>query len=113
MGARRGPKQKECKYCGKSFLGEAQAKYCSRKCAELYHSMFSKITPRGKRKETLCWDCKKATGGGDCPWANEFKPVEEWKATPTIVKVTSQAKSRAAQLQDSYIVRKCPLFAEG
>lgn len=36
-------------------------------------------------KEQLCWSCKKACGGYDCPWANKLKPVEGWTAKETSV----------------------------
>lgn len=112
MQGSRGLVAKECKYCGKAFLGAPNRKYCSKKCGGAWRSIFSKTDLKSTmRKDTLCWECRKATAGEDCPWANEFKPVKGWKATPTIVKVTSHTDKRAAQLQDSFIVHKCPLFA--
>lgn len=53
---------------------------------------------------SLCWNCGKATGGSDCPWANRFEPVEGWTATPTIIKADRNA---------SFMVHQCPLYKEG
>lgn len=99
---------KKCQYCGEWFRPTSNQRYCSAKCARRYRSLFDKYVPRNKNtKDTLCWDCKKATGGSDCPWANKFKPVEGWTATPTIVKVAGIRE------ENSFIVHKCPLFEEG
>ena len=99
---------KKCRYCGQSFLGSPNSQYCSKECMGLYRSLYyNDDLARRLRKETLCWECKKATGGEDCPWANEFKPVEGWTAIPTLVKV------QVGQKEQSYIVSKCPLFVEG
>ena len=51
------------------------------------------------RKETLCWDCRRAMGPDACSWAARFQPVEGWKATPTKV-----------DAERSYLVRDCPLL---
>lgn len=65
-----------------------------------------KIIDRGKKKETLCWECGRATGGKGCPWADRLEPVEGWTVT--------QEKTTAYWNSDfSYIVHKCPLFIEG
>lgn len=45
-----------------------------------------------------CWKCAKATGGGDCPWANDLEPVPGWMAVPD---------------KDSYKILWCPLFSFG
>mgnify|MGYP007124388795 CR=1 FL=1 len=34
---------------------------------------------RGRKKDTLCWDCTKAAAKG-CAWAGRFEPVKGWKA---------------------------------
>lgn len=79
-------------------------KYCSRKCA-LWMRSLGRTTDYESplAKDTLCWTCKKATGGGDCPWANHFKPVDGWDATPTYIKTVGK-------VEPSYIVNECPLF---
>ena len=119
---KRGPKPKteklikNCKFCGKEFLAKTNGKYCSRKCATKWRFLYGKRyipNPTGKAKHTLCWDCEKATGGSDCPWANEFKPVPGWKATPTMVMVTTQTLKRAEKLSSSFLVHDCPLFKRG
>ena len=53
------------------------------------------------RKETLCWDCRRAAGANMCVWALSRGriPVEGWKATPTKV-----------DAERSYIVHDCPLL---
>ena len=33
----------------------------------------------GRKKDTLCWDCKKASFNG-CSWDRKLIPVEGWKA---------------------------------
>ena len=48
-----------------------------------------------KMAEQLCWSCSKTCGGSDCPWANKLKPVEGWKAEPSIV---------------TYRIIECPLY---
>lgn len=58
-------------------------------------------------KATLCWDCKKATGGSDCPWANNFEPVEGWDAIPEMITVTTTVQT------SSFQVNNCPLFERG
>ena len=56
--------------------------------------------------ETLCWKCKKSTGCDNCPWVNEFTPVEGWAAEATKIKVWYG-------YEDSFKVLECPLFEEG
>lgn len=34
---------------------------------------------RGRKKDTLCWDCTKAAAKS-CAWAGRFEPVKGWKA---------------------------------
>lgn len=34
---------------------------------------------RGRKKDTLCWDCTKA-GVKGCAWSGRFEPVKGWKA---------------------------------
>lgn len=53
-----------------------------------------------KQDETLCWDCRKFSGG--CPWSKSFQPVEGWDAIPREIGTT-----------DSFCVKACPLFEEG
>lgn len=60
-----------------------------------------------QQKQTICWECRKCTGGKGCPWADEFKPVKGWKAIRTVVKMFNRKNT------DSYIVVKCPLFERG
>ena len=47
---------------------------------------------------TLCWDCKRATGG--CSWSARLKPVKGWTAKET----------KKDSPFSSYIVEDCPLF---
>lgn len=93
---------RKCKSCGKEFNTRTTRQFCF-ECHKLR-------VVKNNSKQTLCWKCKKAAGGSDCPWANEFKPVEGWQAMPTIVQMTTQTKQREALLQDSFRVHKCPLF---
>jgi hypothetical protein len=54
-------------------------------------------------RETLCWECARATGG--CSWSREFIPVKGWKAKKTKIK-----DERYYRYYSSYLVLKCPLF---
>ena len=38
-----------------------------------------------KCNDQLCWSCKNAYAG-KCSWFTRYEPVENWIATPTIVK---------------------------
>lgn len=102
-------KIRQCKYCGPDFIVAASGqRYCSKKCAGAWRARYGyHYKPKNTVSNTLCWDCKKATGGADCPWANEFKPVEGWDATPT------KMKMNGTRSVDSYDVHKCPLFERG
>lgn len=60
----------------------------------------------GKRGDTLCWECGRATGGKGCPWADKLEPVEGWTATET--ETTAYWNS-----DSSYTVHECPLFIKG
>lgn len=90
-----------CENCGKVFRSFRKSKYCSVICSS-----------RGKTstKDTICWDCKKATGF--CSWSEKFIPVEGWKATPTIVKIANNY-GKNKTFDDSFIVHECPLFERG
>lgn len=55
---------------------------------------------RQKQRNTLCWDCARATGA--CSWSQSFVPVKGWQAIPT--------KQKAFGYSDTYIVISCPLF---
>ena len=56
-------------------------------------------------KDQLCWSCKKACGGYDCPWANKLKPVEGWTAKE--VTLCSGIKGKCDK---TYRITKCPLY---
>ena len=49
------------------------------------------------RKFTLCWDCKRATGG--CRWSDSLTPVKGWYAT---------MKRNSGGI--TYVVHECPEF---
>ena len=54
--------------------------------------------------ETICWECKKATGG--CSWSKKkAKPVDGWEADSTIVKGDGYTFP-------SYLVKQCPEYAQ-
>ena len=55
-------------------------------------------------KETICWDCRRATGF--CAWSKSFKAVKGWKAVPTKI----QRVTPPYDTIDSYLVIECPLF---
>ena len=87
-----------CKHCGKAFATKTRRNYCSKECAAVQRP--------ANTKDTLCWDCGKATGKGDCPWANKFQPVDGWKAKPTTIKMRSHPDGEI----QSYKVIECPLY---
>lgn len=55
-------------------------------------------------RPTLCWFCRKATGG--CSWSHHFEPIEGWDAEPTLV----GTQKSAGGMQRSYHVKHCPEF---
>ena len=56
------------------------------------------MNPEFQRKPTLCWDCKKATGG--CLWSSRLLPVHNWKVERT----------RNSKGEISCRVLECPEF---
>lgn len=52
-----------------------------------------------KNKQTLCWNCTKATGG--CSWSKYLLPVDGWEAEETFIS-NDRVKS--------FKVNKCPCF---
>ena len=80
---------------------------CTSTLADGAHCTLSKL-PVGNRDycsrfkmcpDSLCWDCKNATGG--CEWSQSFTPVDGWEAIP-----------RTIGNKDSFCVIKCPKFVE-
>lgn len=82
-------------------------------------------TCQGKCPDTLCWNCRYATGTQmpkaliltsrktgakrqfkGCPWATESIAVPGWKAEKTIIKNPEAFGGK----QNSYIVYECPYF---
>ena len=77
----------------------------------------SKIKARFKKKQTICWSCKKALGY--CSWSKcdkdtseiLFQPVDGWVAEKTILLMYRRGgKSR---YETSYIVESCPQYEGG
>ena len=61
-----------------------------------------------ERSDTLCWECKKATGY--CSWSHCLEPVEGW----TAIKANSpRYNGEKLRNKPSYIVIDCPEFEEG
>ena len=101
-------KMKACKYCGTLFKSYRNVQYCSKKCAALWKSLYGfHYVPVTPISDTLCWNCGKALADSDCPWANNFIPVEGWEATSTNVNMGNN------RTQKSYVVHKCPIFERG
>ena len=90
-----------CENCGKVFRSFRKSKYCSVICSN---------RGRTSTTDTICWDCKRATGF--CSWSEKFIPVEGWKATPTKVKIVNRQNGENI-FTDSFIVHECPLFERG
>lgn len=60
--------------------------------------------------QQLCWTCRKACGGGDCPWADKLKPVKGWTAEPKEYRVF---KHHRAIISTTYHITECPLYVKG
>lgn len=56
-----------------------------------------------RKKDTLCWSCKKACCG--CSWSKFFIPVKGWVAEPTII-----ADKAETYKINSYHVKSCPKY---
>lgn len=56
-------------------------------------------------KDTICWTCANATGGGTpCEWVQSGRAVKGWTAKPTII------KGDDTRVIHSFLVRKCPKY---
>lgn len=53
---------------------------------------------------TLCWTCQRATGF--CSWSHDFRPVQGWVATPTIILTRNESTPEI----ESFDVQECPLY---
>lgn len=58
---------------------------------------------RCNKAPTLCWDCANATNNF-CPWAENGKPVDGWKAVPTTIKQNGHVVAHSCH------VMYCPMF---
>ena len=54
---------------------------------------------------SICWECQNACGG--CSWADEFIPVDGWKAISNPIKADHMG---ADVVLESYQVVWCPKF---
>lgn len=61
------------------------------------------------RTETLCWNCKNSLG--NCPWSEDYEPVEGWDATPTEFP-TGYNADKTPRIIQSFCVRSCPQYTE-
>ena len=76
-----------------------------------------KIKSCFKKKQTLCWSCKKALGY--CSWSKcdedtgeiLFQPVDGWVAEKTSLLMYSYDGTK--RHETSYIVESCPQYEEG
>lgn len=59
--------------------------------------------------KTLCWECRRATGG--CAWSKSFEPVSGWIALPT--KINNNAARYDGRQTVSYHVINCPEYEKG
>lgn len=55
---------------------------------------------------TLCWQCKHASGSQACKWATKARPIEGWTADPSIIKYYWGNVN-------SFNVEECPQYEEG
>lgn len=75
-------------------------------------------TPDGEREDpedglsngvycdTLCWTCT-APGTNRCDWDAFARPVEGWKAEPTVIRMDTGGERISV---DSFRVIECPLY---
>lgn len=75
------------------------------------------VSYKGVKVETICWNCVKAAGGYDCPWANKLVARTDWKATRNDMMVSHTTeingkKTYRKELTESYIVNECPGYEE-
>lgn len=67
-----------------------------------------------QKRETICINCENAvpntSNGKGCSWSRWFKPVEGWKAEPTIVLGAERPDGSFEEIP-SYRVDYCPMFA--
>ena len=105
--------RKKCAICGTPFTTKRTLqKYCSRECGSIanlknFHKRYAekkngKSTRPAKTNDQLCWTCKNACGG--CSWSSEFKPVEDWTAKKTKLRLT-----RGEHTQ-SFEITECPEY---
>ena len=63
---------------------------------------------------SLCWNCKKASGGLGCPFVDEKPsgsvPIKGWTARK---KHVQNSPPNSSHLEKIYVVQDCPLFEEG
>lgn len=55
-----------------------------------------------KYPDTLCWRCKKATGG--CAWADCFYPVKGWRAKELSLRI------KKGKTLKTFVVYTCPEY---
>lgn len=91
-------KVKECKWCKRLFISISHAQlYCCDKCRRKHNTYKRKLNDG-----QLCWNCKNACG--NCSWSRNFKPIEGWIATPSIIKDYEYGDI------ESYDIKMCPEF---
>lgn len=65
-----------------------------------------------KAHDSICWKCRKSSGGRGCPWADKFEPVPGWEAIEGKIWFTSKYQDGTAYRHETptYDVHYCPLF---
>lgn len=65
-----------------------------------------------KAHDSICWKCRKATGGRGCPWADNFEPVPGWEAIEGRICFTGTYRDGTPYRHETptYDVHYCPLF---
>jgi hypothetical protein len=78
-------------------------------CAECSPHQHSKP----KKKETLCWHCKKATNYHLCRWSMG-EPRDDWEAETITIREQNTANNKVYTREvETYRVISCPAFEEG
>ncbi len=108
----------KCPYCGgKPQKGRVTCRSCQDKQNAKNKAYLNDEVPEDAKKvkaHTLCWDCWRTTARQPdqyCPWIHDFEPVEGWEAERKDIKVTNtHGKYSHTHFEESFTVKKCPLF---
>ncbi len=62
------------------------------------------------RTATICWTCRRSSNS-TCSWSASLRPVPGWTAVyRPILMPRGRGRNKRMVLQESYVVRDCPLY---